>query len=201
MSSNPINIAYKNASQDRDYNLYTEEYFGGADTQIYIGDQLYDNIAAISFEVRETVKPIYGYSSRIYDDIAVGTRIVQGMIRIPVKNEGRQSEFVTNENSGYYSLYNDGTANVPDWVYKFVPDKTGNDSYTINTNNDRGMVADIQSRLRMAGKNIDVTGVIDFPTKMAIAEYKKESTDFICKKYNWEDVVDQTESLYYTKKG
>lgn len=34
-----------------------------------------------------------------------------------------------------------------------------------------------------------------------VAEYKKESTDFICKKYNWEDVVDQTESLYYTKKG
>lgn len=34
-----------------------------------------------------------------------------------------------------------------------------------------------------------------------VTEYKKESTDFICKKYNWEDVVDQTESLYYTKKG
>lgn len=34
-----------------------------------------------------------------------------------------------------------------------------------------------------------------------VAEYKKESTDFICKKYNWEDVVDQTESLYYTKRA
>ena len=33
-----------------------------------------------------------------------------------------------------------------------------------------------------------------------VAEYKKESADFICKKYNWEAVVDQTESLYYTKK-
>lgn len=34
-----------------------------------------------------------------------------------------------------------------------------------------------------------------------VTEYKKESTDFICKKYNWEDVVDQTESLYYTKRA
>ena len=34
-----------------------------------------------------------------------------------------------------------------------------------------------------------------------VEEYKQVSADFICSKYNWDDVVAQTEILYGTKKG
>lgn len=54
----------------------------------------------------------------------------------------------------------------------------------------KGDVPDLKEKLEFLLSN---------PEK--VAEYKKESADFICKKYNWEAVVDQTESLYYPKKG
>ena len=53
----------------------------------------------------------------------------------------------------------------------------------------KGNVSDLKEKLEF---------LLSHPEK--VAEYKKESADFICKKYNWEAVVDQTESLYYTKK-
>ena len=34
-----------------------------------------------------------------------------------------------------------------------------------------------------------------------VKEYKEQSADFICSKYNWEDVVARTEILYASKKG
>lgn len=53
----------------------------------------------------------------------------------------------------------------------------------------KGDVPDLKEKLEF---------LLSHPKK--VADYKKESADFICKKYNWEAVVDQTESLYYTKK-
>lgn len=53
----------------------------------------------------------------------------------------------------------------------------------------KGNVPDLKEKLEF---------LLSHPEK--VAEYKKESAYFICKKYNWEAVVDQTESLYYTKK-
>ena len=37
-------------------------------------------------------------------------------------------------------------------------------------------------------------GLLDDPEK--VAEYKKSAADFICQKYNWDDVVDKTLELY-----
>lgn len=51
-------------------------------------------------------------------------------------------------------------------------------------------VADLKEKLEY---------LLSHPEK--VEDYKKESADFICAKYNWEDVVDQTEILYYLKKG
>ena len=105
MSTEPKDIAFNNASKNRDHNIFTEEYYGGADTFIYIDNERYENISALSFEVRETVKPIYSYASRIFDDLAVGTRIVQGVIKIPVKNEGPVDRLTADENDGYSVLW------------------------------------------------------------------------------------------------
>lgn len=54
----------------------------------------------------------------------------------------------------------------------------------------KGDVPDLKEKLQF---------LLSHPQK--VAEYKKESADFICKKYNWETVVDRTESLYDAKKG
>lgn len=118
-SKNPKNIAYTNKGQDRDHNIYTEEFLGGADTFIYVNGERYKDISAIQYSIREQVKPVYGYSSRVYDDIVSGVRIVQGVIKVPVRNtlQNESLTFVpTNEGRGINTV---GAA--PDWVYNYSP--------------------------------------------------------------------------------
>lgn len=186
MSTEPKDIAFDNASINRDHNIYTEEYYGGADAFIYINGERCEGISALSFEVRETVKPIYSYASRIYDDLAVGTRIVQGMIKVPVKNRGPVDRITIDDNSGYNELSNEGTVDVPNWVYKYKPkieeitSANNNEQYE-NENTDRQTIANVQQALIQEAKekgettNVVVNGVNDFNTKMAIANYKKEN--------------------------
>lgn len=54
----------------------------------------------------------------------------------------------------------------------------------------KGNVEDLKNKLE---------DLLKHPEK--VEEYKQVSADFICSKYNWDDVVAQTEILYGTKKG
>lgn len=164
-SKNPKNIAFDNRSQDREHNIYTEEFLGGADTFIYINGERYSDISAIQYSVREQLKPVYGYSSRLYDDIITGVRIVQGVIKVPVRNTSYNEsvtfvpESESNARSSGYS-YVDA---APDWIYNYSPEissdnqvDTGN-GYTslskeriniINQNKESGM--EINSKINIS---------------------------------------------------
>ena len=115
----PQNTLFNNRSKYRDYNLYTEEYYGGSDCYIYVGKTRY-SMAAVQFSVQEQQKPIYGYSSRTYDDIAVGNRIVVGTLKIPVKNKSK-GNISTYENMENNSIGKDLNIDVPGWVYGYTP--------------------------------------------------------------------------------
>lgn len=179
MSTTPKDIAFDNASKNRDHNIFTEEYYGGADTFIYINGKRCEDISAMSFSLRETVRPIFGYASRRFDDISVGTRIVQGMIRVPVKNEGPVDRLTDTSNEGSYRLTNKSSdITVPDWVYKYSPDKEelgsqNTDYATVDV--DRATVATVQTLLAKTDDSVQINGYIDLPTKLAIANYKKNS--------------------------
>lgn len=67
-------------------NLFVEEYYSSTDTKIYIDDEEQTEIGYISYSVQEQLKPIYGYNSNTFDDMAIGNRIVSGTIKIPIKN-------------------------------------------------------------------------------------------------------------------
>ena len=49
----------------------------------------------------------------------------------------------------------------------------------------KGNVADLKEKLQWLGETPDV-----------VEGYKREATDFICRKYNWDEVVDRTLELY-----
>lgn len=181
MTTAPKDIAFNNASKNRDYNIFTEEFYGGTDTFIYINGERYENISAIQFAVREQQKPIYGYSSRVYDDLATGTRIVQGAIKVPVKNEGPKDklERAANLREAQYAAasYNTNEYSVPDWVYKYTPNVeelgSPNEAFQLDDKN-KSVIADVQSKLIKHGLDLEVTGIIDNKTKFAIASYKKD---------------------------
>lgn len=68
--------------------IYNIEYFSGAQAAIYIGDVWVDEITSISFQVSQSRRPIYGYASQLFDDVAEGVVLVQGQFTINFKEAG-----------------------------------------------------------------------------------------------------------------
>lgn len=57
-------------------------YFSGIDAEIYFEDVFIDETVQIAFNVQQQALPLYGYNSYVYDDIALGSRIVNGQFTI-----------------------------------------------------------------------------------------------------------------------
>lgn len=135
MGGKLTNISFENASNDREHNIFTPEYFGGADVRIFIDGKEYKNISSIEVSIREQQKPIYGYASRVYDDIAHGNRIVQGAIRVPIKNIALPIKKDTNKQIREIE-YDD--IEIPEWVLnqekKYENEIIENKNIDINNN-------------------------------------------------------------------
>lgn len=171
MSNTPQTIKHNNRSKNRDFNIYTEEYFGGSDAFIYINGKRWDNVAHIQYSIQEQHKPIYGYGSRTFDDLAVGNRIVVGAIKIPVKNIdesnfGQQYGIETQRLSAFTE-----PINVPQWVYNYKPEKSNNTVVVKNEGKEEfSTVANIQKRL-----GLEPNGFIDEDTRSTIHKYRKSN--------------------------
>ena len=76
-------------------NLFMEEYYSNTDTKIYMDDVEQSEIGYISYSLQEQLKPIYGYASRTFDDVAVGNRIVTGIFKVSIKNPEAQTPMST----------------------------------------------------------------------------------------------------------
>lgn len=58
--------------------FYGYSYFSGANCFVKINGMPALEMAGISYQVQESTQPIYGYSSRIFDAVAIGQKIVRG---------------------------------------------------------------------------------------------------------------------------
>ena len=58
------------------------EYFCGANVLIRVGDMPILEATGLSISLQESKRPIYGYSSRMFDAVAAGQVIVQGQLLI-----------------------------------------------------------------------------------------------------------------------
>lgn len=58
------------------------EYFCGANVLIRVGDMPILEATGLSLSIQESKRPIYGYSSRMFDAVAAGQVIVQGQLLI-----------------------------------------------------------------------------------------------------------------------
>lgn len=57
-------------------------YYSSIDAELYFGDIFIDDITNIAWSVQQQSLPIYGYNSYTFDDIAVGSRIIQGQFAV-----------------------------------------------------------------------------------------------------------------------
>jgi hypothetical protein len=87
-----------------EYQMFSQEYFSGADVHLYFGDIYVDEITTLTFQLQEEVMPIYGYNSFTYDAVARGKRLVQGSFGINFTSVGYLQEIITNANAIFYAL-------------------------------------------------------------------------------------------------
>ena len=175
-------------------NLFIEEYYSSTDTQIKMDDEEQTEIGYINYAVQEQLKPLYGYASRTFDDVAVGNRIVTGMFKVPIKNPEIQTSLkdILNSQSninGDYNNYNDqqeDLQNAVEWITGNTGGYGGTESYETddevfsyseklnalgfkydNTNNPASSITR-QIKEFQAKNNLDVNGILTEATKQAI---------------------------------
>lgn len=59
-----------------------KRYYSSSDAQIFIGNVFVDEVKHIAWQTSQNVMPIVGYNSYTFDDLAVGSRMVQGQFTI-----------------------------------------------------------------------------------------------------------------------
>lgn len=140
-------------------NLFVEEYYSSTDTRIYIDDEEQTEIGYISYSVQEQLKPIYGYNSNTFDDMAIGNRIISGSIKVPIKNPNNNyskediirvfDKIVTKTNEDYNEEQLVAFENA-DWV----------DNLTVAANNAKYFSQKDQeyiNKLNAIGYNVSIT--------------------------------------------
>lgn len=90
---------YEHLEAQQNHNVFVEEYFSGPDTRIFFDGEEQFEISSLSFSVQEQLKPIYGYASRTFDDVAVGSRVILGQFTVPLGNH-MQNNFVAKTYDG-----------------------------------------------------------------------------------------------------
>lgn len=57
-------------------------YYSSIDAEIYFGDIYVGEVTQIGWSIQQQTIPLYGYNSYTFDDVAVGSRIIQGQFAI-----------------------------------------------------------------------------------------------------------------------
>lgn len=116
-----FNLKYVPANAIKNKNIFLEEYYSGVDADIYIGEKYCDYVASIQYTLQEQLNPIYGYASYVYDDVAIGNRIVVGSIKIPIGNyEKILIDFTGVTDNGLTPISIDRNE-APTWVSNIKP--------------------------------------------------------------------------------
>lgn len=61
---------------------FYKRYYSDISAELYINGEWFEDINTIQWQVQQQQYPIYGYNSYIFDDVALGSRIIQGQFSI-----------------------------------------------------------------------------------------------------------------------
>jgi hypothetical protein len=57
-------------------------YFSGIDAEIYFDEMYIDEIVQFQYQIQQNTMPLFGYNSYVFDQVAVGSRMVQGTFAV-----------------------------------------------------------------------------------------------------------------------
>ena len=59
-----------------------KKYYSDTSVELYFNGHWIEDVNTIQWQINRQVQPLFGYNSFIYDDVALGNRIIQGMFMI-----------------------------------------------------------------------------------------------------------------------
>lgn len=60
----------------------TKRYYSSIDAEIYFGNFYIDEVVQIAYEVSQNTMPLFGYNSYVFDEVALGSRLIRGQFSI-----------------------------------------------------------------------------------------------------------------------
>lgn len=188
-------------TEQTEENLFMEEYYSSTDTKIYIDDVEQTEIAYISYSLQEQLKPLYGYASRTFDDVAVGNRIVTGTFKVPIKNPEAQSpmyDIIRRSQNNTLEDYNNNQQELMDAV-EWITEQQITNSDTVYVESDEvfeyrtklinlgydldynssKFILEQQIKRFQAAHNLDANGILTTETKKEIDKAVAESNNQI----------------------
>lgn len=158
----------------REENLFLEEYYSGTDTKVMLNGNEQTEISYISYSLSEQLKPIYGYSSRTFDDMAVGNRIVTGVLKMPIKNPEDNDSYKTITSGTVSTLEEIQNQNLADETNKINTEwiSSSDDEQNRYTNNN---IFEYQTKLTKLGYTPTSSGGYDTQTRTAIYKFQTDN--------------------------
>lgn len=123
MPKDALTLKYSPQPGTREYNTFTEEYFSGTDVTLYLNGEKLTQVTGLQYSVQEQLKPMFGYASRVFDDVAIGNRIIVGSFKVPITNP--TANMKVNNSNDIYIL--NSKINMPSWTVNNVKYKNIND--------------------------------------------------------------------------
>lgn len=61
---------------------FFKRYYSSLDAEIYFGNEFVEEVVNIGWNLIQGQMPLFGYNSYVYDEVALGSRIIQGQFAI-----------------------------------------------------------------------------------------------------------------------
>lgn len=79
-----------------------KRYYSSIDASIYINGEWIEDITDINWTVSQNTLPLFGYNSYIFDDVAQGQRMINGMFIINFTKPNKIPEVIATGNAAEY---------------------------------------------------------------------------------------------------
>lgn len=128
--SSQLSYTNKNVEYDitRNSKGYTQSnpkykrYYSQIDANVWFGDKLISDIQNIAYNLAQHDMPIFGYNSYIYDEIAIGNRIVQGAFTVNFTSPRYIEDIIEKYKSA--SIVNEDTVKIEEYSEIIKPLRT-----------------------------------------------------------------------------
>ena len=203
MSNTMMTHKYFPRISQREENLFLEEYYSGTDTKVYLNGNKQTEISYISFSLNEQLKPIYGYASRTFDDMAVGSRIVTGIFKMPIVNPRNQDSYevvlqgmpkTTLEEIEEMNQAEEDKKNNTEWPAPSYPEIDPNEKEFADHH-----IFEYQTKLQKLGYDVSCTGYYDEKTIAAIKRFQTDYDLYIRGEFDY-DTLNQIDLVLELKK-